>query len=226
MSYVRRTNTLVESVQDKVSTMRMNALRDLDDDTKVEIGTPLYDELVSAMYDTAWSEAPELREKMPTDWCQKATDVRLKVPMAGSLFGSVHETIGAKTDTSFKMPPTWRRWDDIELSESVNTSPLVKDWVERKHERERERAKTSEMFEKIERQLTKYLYSHASLNAAIKEMPELEMYVPEEYLSRLAEKTVRPKKEKEDTTVEKLDIDVNTLTQVAVADRIKNSGVS
>ena len=82
------------------------------------------------------------------------------------------------------------------------------------------------MFDGIKEQLTSFMGKHASLNTAIKELPELEMYVPQEYLDRLAEETVKHKKvfplaNDDDDEVK---VDVEAITRAAIAHRITSSG--
>ena len=103
-------------------------------------------------------------------------------------------------------------------------TPLIKEWVDERYKQDKNKGETLDMFTDIKSQLTSYLESHASLNMALKDMPELEMYVPQEYLDRIAEETVRVKKEKEESAVTALGIDVDALTRAAVAHRITSSG--
>jgi hypothetical protein len=61
---------------------------------------------------------------------------------------------------------------------------------------------------------------HASLNAALKDLPSLEMYVPSEYMRKIAAASAprnAPKIER--TIIKDLDIDVAELTTAAVAHR-------
>jgi hypothetical protein len=102
-------------------------------------------------------------------------------------------------------------------------TPLVKAWLDGRYEYEKKRQSTVDLFGNISKQLRDFLLSHASLNTALKEMPELEMYVPAEYLGKIKEKTVKAAK-KEVTTAEDLNIDVDALTRAAVAHRITSAG--
>ena len=70
------------------------------------------------------------------------------------------------------------------------------------------------------------MQQHASLNTAIKEMPEIEHYVPVEYIEKLHAPSMprgktAPRPEK--TTVEELGIDRDALTSAAVAHQIASS---
>ena len=62
---------------------------------------------------------------------------------------------------------------------------------------------------------------HASLNAAIKEMPEIELYVPDQYLRKMHEAVApRVKKEEQQSAITELGIDRNALAAVAIAHRV------
>ena len=85
---------------------------------------------------------------------------------------------------------------------------------------------TEDKFNKVEAQLKSFMEQHASLNTAIKEMPEIEHYVPTEYIEKLHAPSVprsktAPRPDK--TTVEDLGIDRDALTSAAVAHQIASS---
>ena len=62
---------------------------------------------------------------------------------------------------------------------------------------------------------------HASLNTAIKEMPELKLYVPSHYIEKLEKQENRIKaKPKAPTTDDDVAVDVEALTRAAIAHRI------
>jgi len=219
MAYVRRTQQLVEDVRFKVSNMEQAEFRK-NKTVNVDLGTPLYDNMRTAALNSVWVEAPELKDKLPKDWCRMESNMSITFRGEGEM-GVVSHTLESETGDKFKLPPNYSRWDATEIKSSEVT-PLIKEWVTKEYDRERSNKETMDLFGNITKQLTDFLESHASLNTALKEMPELEMYVPDEYLEKIKEKTVRVKKEKEDV-VDKLDIDVEALTRAAVAHRITSS---
>jgi hypothetical protein len=93
-------------------------------------------------------------------------------------------------------------------------------------DQEKNKKETEDMFEGIKTQLTTFMSKHASLNTAIKDLPELEMYVPQEYLDRLAEETVRSKPAKStlDDDDDEVELDMEAITRAAIAHRITSSG--
>lgn len=222
MAYVRRTQTLIEDVQGRVDSMKHDELRLATyKSDNIDIGTPLYEEVRKAAIDSAWVEAPDLIDKIPETWCRMESVMTVRFRGEGKIDG-VSYTLETTNDDKIKLPPSFSRWDTIEVTHSYIT-PLIQEWVTNKYESEHKRQSTIDMFHNIGKQLTDYLQSHASLNTALKEMPELELYVPDEYLDKIKEKSVKAAK-KEVTTAEDLNIDVDALTRAAIAHRITSAG--
>jgi len=221
MAYVRRTWTLVESVENKVADMKDAELQALNKRDDIGIGTPLHKEVLKAAIDSAWFEAPDLIDKIPDTWCRKENVLSIRFRGEGKT-DSVSYTLETANDDKIKLPPSFSRWDTLEITHAHMT-PLVKAWLDGRYEYEKKRQSTVDLFGNISKQLRDFLLSHASLNTALKEMPELEMYVPAEYLGKIKEKTVKAAK-KEVTTAEDLNIDVDALTRAAVAHRITSAG--
>lgn len=216
MAYVRRTQTLVDDVAHNIENMRNDEVYKLHKRASVEMGTPLYDDVRKAVEASIWSEAPDLFDKLPKAWCR--FEDSMSVTFRGDARSElIQETLEFPTDDKIKLPPSFSRWDTVRVT-SKQFTPLIEQWVSDRYEQEFKRQETVDLFGNIKQQLKDFLMSHASLNAAVKEMPELELYVPQEYLDKLAEKTVRVKKEK--TTASDLNIDVDALTQAAIAHRM------
>jgi len=221
MAYVRKTQTLVDGIGYKVESMRDAEVK-LRGKNKValEIGTPLYNDVRHAIESAVWSEAPELKDKIPDDWC-KHEDVMSATfrPEGENTFNVdvTRVTFETSVGDKLKLPPNVSRWDTIPVNEKYTTQ-AVRDWVAGRLAIERSQKETYDLFGNIKQQITDFLETHASLNAAVKAMPELELYVPQEYIDKLKEKTVRVKKE----TVEapEVNVDVEALTRAAVAHRI------
>ena len=128
--------------------------------------------------------------------------------------------IGFPDNDKIKLPPTYNRYHDrLEIQESSCTG-LVKEWLVKQHTLDSQRSQTRDMFNGIEEQLTKFLGRHASLNTAIKEMPELKLYVPDEYMRKLEQKSTPRTQSPVKSAVEDLDIDIDNITRLAIAHRM------
>ncbi len=220
MSYIRRTQQLVEDVADNVDAMRNDELRKVHKYEDVDIGTPLHNEIRRVVENVLWEKAPELKDKMPDEWCKHEDVLTTIFRLEGGLH-TVKYTLEVPTDAKIKMPPNTSRWDVPDVT-GKHMTPLVKEWATKRLAVDTQRVETTDLFGSIKQQLKDFLYSHASLNTAVKEMPELEMYVPQEYLDKLNEKTVRSKKPTVNDE-DKVTVDVEALTRAAVAHRMTSS---
>ena len=110
--------------------------------------------------------------------------------------------------------------------EEADFPPLLMTWFKSGKSNESIKKSLQDKFNKVEEQLKSYMQQHASLNTAIKELPELEQYVPEEYMEKLhAPSAPRGKVQRaEKTTVEDLGIDRDALTSAAVAHQLTRDG--
>ena len=219
MAYVRRTQTLVDDVSHTVNSMMHAELEKLKKDNDVSIGTDLHRDIAELYSKESWKLAPDIKDKMPEEWCKYTDSVEIKF-VNGDDYNNIRTQISFPDNDKLKLPPTYNKFHDrLELEESSCTA-LVKEWLVKQHTLDSQRSKTRDMFNGIAEQLTKFLNRHASLNTAIKEMPELKLYVPEEYISRLEEKSTPRTKTQTQSLVEDLDRDVDNITRLAVAHRM------
>ena len=65
------------------------------------------------------------------------------------------------------------------MREEADFPPLLMTWFKSGKSNESIKKSIKDKFKKIEEQLKSFMEQHASLNTAIKELPQLEQYVPE-----------------------------------------------
>lgn len=216
--YVRKTQTLITDIEHEVYKMQQSAISKLTSENNVEIGTPLHAEIKTAIENTLWELAPDLKDKMPKEWLSDETHVMVDFP--SDEHRTVRYNFGSQTGDELKIPPHFRRWDDIHISQKYWT-PLIQEWLSTQHNAEVERQKIVDSYHTISSQLTSFMTKHASLNTALKEMPELELYVPSEYMQRVNKKEVRGKPTPtKPTTCDDVEVDVDALTKAAIAHRV------
>ena len=190
MSYVRMTKSVVVAIRDKVNDLKDTELQN-QERPDVVIGTPLYDDLVRVALEAIWSEAPDIKDKMPDNWCR--TQSQVSVSFRGKGMGDVIQlTLWSPEDHKVRLPPDYSNWNDIEVTHEHMT-PAIVEWLSARYEEESKRQETIDMFDAIETELTDFLNRYASLNTAIKDMAELEVYIPDEYMIKLKDKTNKPK---------------------------------
>ena len=218
MAYVRRTQTLMEDVSNTVISMMHAELSKTKKALSIEIGTPLHDEVRKAVIKAAWHEAPDLVDKLPDSWCKFESSIRVKFD-SGDDWNNVRKDLEVADTDKIKLPPTYNKWNDVKLN-SATWSPTITSWLAEIHAQEAKDNEVKDMFNGISDQLTSFLGKHASLNTAIKEMPELKLYVPDEYIARLEQKSAPRTQTQTQSVVEDLDIDVDNITRLAVAHRM------
>ena len=227
MAYVRKTQTLLEDVANKVDRMMREQLADLPERKDPENGTPLYDELAGKVMSDIWKEAPELRGKLPDDWYTSVSSVRFKLVLPEDEQHTVrHNTMSfdLNSSTPFQCPPRYDGyWADATVINREELSAESQKWYDSQVDIEVTREDLRRQYVKVKRQVVRFLDNSASLNAALKEMPEIKAYIPEHYLSRVAEKVVR-EKQVAVKVKDALKIDKDAIAGLSVAHRISQAG--
>jgi hypothetical protein len=221
MAYVRKTDMLVEDIKGKVRNMKDKALTAFQSNS-IESGTPLFDAAVESAQNAAFRDAPELKGKLPDSWYKEHERVELqfKTNTGENMFST---NLNAPDHKKIRLPKVLdNRYYAVEVDVRYNEcTELLKTWLDDANTRNTERGVIAEQYGNIEEQLRAFMGEHASLNSAIKEMPEIEMYVPEKYLTKLREATApRTKKAAQPSNVETLGIDRDALASIAIAHRI------
>jgi hypothetical protein len=216
--YVRKTQTLVNDIEYEVDRMRNNALHQLKEDIKIEIGTPLHASMQSMIETALWHEAPDLKDRMPIQWCSMENQCSVTFEEEGKKV--VRVDVETTDSNKFKMPPKHSRWNTFPIHEQY-WLPLVREWLTTRQAAAIKHEEIMESFGDIARQLTGFMGKHSSLNTALKEMPELKLYVPDHYIEKLEKQENRIKaKPKAPTTDDDVEVDIEALTRAAVAHRL------
>jgi hypothetical protein len=216
MAYVRKTQTLITEVQERVKTMRENELRTVADD-KIEIGTPVHASFRRACEDALWEEAPHLKAQMPDKWCTISTHAHFSMPEG--LGASGRRTLVMPDTDPIKYPPSTGSYYPIQLKPE-HVDDAIRSWAAEAEARATQRRLISEKYSSLSEQLTAFLDKFPSLNAALKEMPELEFYIPTHYLEKVAEPTEPRERVTKAKVQEEMNIDVDALASMAIAHRI------
>jgi len=224
--YVRKTMTLVEDIRNTVDSMKHSEMKKLYKGNNIPLDTPLHSDVKRVIEKILWKEAPDLKDKMPESWCKIEDGISISFVHAHEPSVNTHCHFETPLDDKLKLPPTYSRYGTDCRIEQSDATALIKEWLLGIKDQEKNKKETEDMFEGIKTQLTTFMSKHASLNTAIKDLPELEMYVPQEYLDRLAEETVRSKPAKStlDDDDDEVELDMEAITRAAIAHRITSSG--
>ena len=218
MAYVRKTDTLVNDIISRVQAMSRTAQQPYQTDT-LEIGTPEYSDMRKATVAATWKSAPELEGKLPVDWCgtPRRVDVILRTTDDSciSRFG-IENTVANPIRLS---PEYASHYPDVYVSVDDLTG-AAKTWVNAMADKQEKRRAIRNQFDVVENQLHAFMQQHASLNAMLTEMPELEMYVPDRYMTKVRAKSEPRAKVERPTNVQDLNIDVDALAAAAITHRM------
>ena len=218
MAYVRKTDTLVNDIISRVQDMSRTAQQPYQTDT-LEVGTPEYNDMRNAVVDRTWAAAPDLKGKLPDDWCgtPRRVDVILRDTDDSTRGAFRHREHRCKPYTALaRIRITLPRRD----VSAANLTGAAKTWVNAMAGNQEKRNAVREQFKVVENQLHAFMQQHASLNAMLTEMPELEMYVPDRYMTKVRAKSEPRAKVERPTNVQDLNIDVDALAAAAITHRM------
>lgn len=228
MAYVRKTDTLVQHILRKVRDMSSTAQKPYSADTLTKDSAE-YEAIRNCIESVSWKGAPQLKQQMPDEWLDglktKNVDVKIVAPESCPDSGDVNIYLEGDFTLSPAHASAGHSYSGnrgkMELHEA-DFPPVLMAWFKSGKSNESLKKSIQDKFNKVEVQLKSYMQQHASLNTAIKELPELEQYVPEEYMEKLhAPSAPRGKVQRpEKTTVEDLGIDRDALTSAAVAHQL------
>ena len=229
MAYVRRTETMCDDIAARIDRMKQKALAP-HEQGNIEIDTPEWNAARDAIQTAAYSDAPELQGKLPDDWLQPYSQIYTNFIMKSSdpekSSTSIDTTVHAKEHMKIKVPK------HIDLSgynsrqikiEYSQCNEVLKGWLDGQTAISAKRKEIASQYSTIKTQINQLLRKHASLNAALKEVPELEMYVPDEYMTKfraVSEPRVRGGSADKPNYADDIGIDRDALTAIAVAHRV------
>ena len=232
MAYVRKTDTLVQHILHKVRQMSQTAQKPYSADTLTKESAE-YEAIRNCVESVSWKGAPQLKQQMPDEWLDglktKNVDVKIIAPESCPDSGDVNIYLEGDFTLSPAHASAGHSYSGNRgkmTLEEADFPPLLMTWFKSGKSNESIKKSLQDKFNKVEEQLKSYMQQHASLNTAIKELPELEQYVPEEYMEKLhAPSAPRGKVQRaEKTTVEDLGIDRDALTSAAVAHQLTRDG--
>jgi|TARA_R110002124_G_scaffold138488_1_gene301966 hypothetical protein len=222
MAYVRKTETLIDDVVRRIRNMAAKALG-VYESKSIEIDTAEYAAACEAIHTAAYRDAPQLRGNLPESWLFKTERINLRIKdHSGNTIARAG--LDAPEHRKFEVPAHKAKansWSvDVDVYADECTGALAM-WVQAHTTKTEQRSTIETQYREVERQVIGFLRTHASLNAAIKEMPEIELYVPDQYLRKMHEAVApRVKKEEQQSAITELGIDRNALAAVAIAHRV------
>jgi hypothetical protein len=202
MAYVSISNNFMYAVRDTIREMRRKEYNSVPSVARVVPGT--HGSVVAAF----WGEHLNLKDVIPSNWKRRVDSTRIKITMG--------EGVDARLmDVSLEPPAEAPPAGQSKMPVFPHDAPEVKALIEN----DQIQRDISERWEKVEGDLTNFLKKCKSLNEALKLWPQIEMYIPKEYMRRVNEKRERTKGN--DDAAEALkSLDTDHLTTAAVLARM------
>ena len=216
MAYVRRTEKLIGGIKQKIAQMRSKA-ESMHESERIEPGTPIHDEIRKAVEAAAWELKPELRDVMPEEWVYKSDDCRVRLyDQHNNQLKSL--SISTRKEDPLIFPCKPKNWYDDIAVYFQHQSPALRQWLTEEDKRKRKRDELRQQYQDVERQIVAFMSTKTSLNAALAEMPELELYVPQEFMDKFHEPTAPRSAPK--APVQEVEVDRDALAAIGIAHRI------
>ena len=222
MAYVKITGELIDRILTRVDRMKGDALKHLQVGELVE-GSLDHAAVADLAIRQVWGEHYPLKAKMPKDWCVELA--RIEVAFNDINGTQRHSTHMDMDDKNNLFPPGTTPWGMGRVPIEHEVTPAsVLTWLDGIVAAEAKANECREKFKTIKTQIKNFLCTHTSLNTAVKELPELTMYVTEGDMERLHRKATRAKRApRVPGETEPFDIDADLLASTAVANRLQNS---
>jgi hypothetical protein len=216
MAYVRRTDKLIDGIKQKIAHMRSKA-EAMHASERIEPGTPIHNEIRKAVEAAAWELKPELRDVMPDEWLYKSDDCRVRLfDQHNNQLMSLSVSTRKEDPLIFPCKPSsW--YDDVSVY-FRHQSPALRQWLAEEDKRKRQRDELRQQYHDVEHQIVAFMSTKTSLNAALAEMPELELYVPAEFMIKYHEPTAPRSAPK--APVQEVAVDRDALAAIGIAHRI------
>ena len=220
MAYVRKTDTLVSDIFSKLSDMSVHAQNAVRQPNRVECDTPIYHSIFKAIEDAAWALNPKLKDVTPDEWKYKAYRTSVAFERKDATIKMLDFVADDKVPLALPIAPrALSRYNDSITVPEKYWDTAVTSWFEKMAACDAKVAEVNEQYESVRDQLRSYLKTKSSLNVALKDMPELELYVPASYMERINEVTAPRVK----AVVEEADeviVDREQLASLGIAHRL------
>ncbi len=228
MTYVRKTETLVSEMLNNISSMQATA-KAAYPPTSIDYGTPLFESARGAVSKAAYRDAPQLEGKLPAAWLSKHSRVTVKFPV--DCYPEDILDRSSNVDTTqvafpehdqISLPFAVRpRYDGAEVTITADDcDDLLRSFFDVAALRQGHLRRITKQFAEVREQIQIFMAGYSSLNAAVKVMPEIELYVPEHYMTKLREPAPSRAAKNSSILPESLGIDRDMLASIAIGHRI------
>jgi hypothetical protein len=203
MSYVAISEKFKSDIRDRLRKMRYKELSTIPELTYKLSSTR------TDVTEWAWGKHLHLQAQMPASWCNKISSMNVRYE-AGER-GQVR--INAELTPPLVVPPNGAPSNPMTISAlDEEIRPYV--------EREQQLYDINARWNKVDEQINGFFKKCKSVNEALKLWPQVEMYIPAEYISRVNEKRERNPNEPSAAAEVLKTLDTDHLTTAAVISRM------
>lgn len=212
MAYVAISNNLTHEVRDNINRMENKESKTLGGfDNTIRGDLPVFDQ-------PFWKQHLHLKTLIPQDWCEKLTSATLLVDFsAGDDKPSETHHLSCNFDPPVLLPPNGKTYNiSFKMSAEIpEIAPLI--------ERYKRVNEVEERWKKVHDQVGGFLRKCKSLNEALKLWPQIEMYIPKDYIDRANKKSERTKAGESNAAEMLKEMDTDQLTSAAVIARMSGN---
>jgi hypothetical protein len=207
MATVRMSQALVTSITENIQDMQHKDILSLGDENAYTVSDPVD---LEAVRDLMWGKYVHLKDQLPEDWCNNVDGCTATVTVLPERY-----EFSVNVRGKLRAPPGMSRWSSrfCVQKEELHRYPTL----QAVYTHTLDVAAKNSFWMSVQKQVLGFLRSFPSVNAAVKEWPELRLYLPDRVLKKLDEKVSRGGGGDETPTPE---IDKSTLTSVAIAARM------
>jgi hypothetical protein len=203
MSYVAVSSKFTSDVKGKLRHMRYREVGQLgESDYKLSSTRP-------DIVEWAWGKHLHLKDQMPADWCKKSDNIQLRFEVTDRTVFRVRVELTPPLITPPCGVPSGVfpiSVDDPEIKAIVARESTLWDIIQR--------------WDKVDKQILDFLGKCKSVNEALKLWPQIEAYLPDEYVERAQEKKHRNPSAPSQAAEALKALDTDHLTTAAVISRM------
>jgi hypothetical protein len=189
MAFVGISDTLVGEVRSVIHSMAQKEVNSLGDCPPIKL---IGDEsFVTEGLNELWNDAPHLQSQMPHDWCRSWSAIRLILRVKPAPDNLFEVSVDAGLPSTFYGPPKASAAPVASVeAETVDELPEV---VQENVRWRMNKKDVEQRWNKVDSDIRKFLRECKSLNEALKLWPDLRVYIPKHFLTRVDTKPERNK---------------------------------
>lgn len=206
MAYVAISSDLRENVRRNIEGMKRRELhaaapKEKTEEVRLHQVTPQHLELV-------WGEHLHLKPIIPQKWCRKVQTVYLNAERKIE-DTDVRATMTYEFPDTIPAPPGSEHYIRKDVGEEFPGMKELLDAAVNRREIELR-------WNKVHDQVTTFIKNCKSLNEALKLWPDVKLYIPQNYLDRVEQKTTKPKESRAAEVLKQIDTDIATASVVGL----------